>query len=170
MENVISKLVALIEKFLLPLVLVVGFLLYQKFSSFFAGKEKEEEEQKQAVASHNNALEPNYKPVPKTAPQKEREKVIFENEAKAKLYKQSMAAEKLKPLLSPMVFNLQRVPDLFAVAEYMKKHKISLTGTAEQYKKLTSRDFLGADNLYDDLRYTLASKYPAWLAVAGSTK
>jgi hypothetical protein len=170
MENVVTRLVALIEKFLLPLVLVVGFLLYQKFSSFFGNREKEEEAEKEEVKTHNNALEPSYKPVPKTGTQKEREKVIFENEAKAKLFKQAMAAEKLKPLLSHSIFNLQRVSELFAVADYMKKYRISLTATAEQYKKLTSREFLGADDLYSDLRYSLGSKYPAWLAIAGTTK
>jgi uncharacterized protein YpmB len=164
MENVIKRVVDLFEKLILPIALIIAFLIYQKFSSFFEGNKKEKEQEEKELAQHDDALTPDYKKAKAGASEAEKKKVIFDNEAKAKLFKQAAAAEKLRPLLEWSSMNFTRVDDMFEVAQYMKNHKISISGTAAQFKKLTTKD------LYAEARYTLGTKYAGWLQIAGTVK
>lgn len=162
MDKVLDKLFSLVERFMLPIVLVVGFLLYNKFSSFFTGKEKENEEQIKAEAEHTTNLSAPYKTAPASATPAQKKKIAIENGEAAKKFKQALNAERIYNTTKFGV-SFTRAADLMKVAGQMKDHKVSLVGTAAEYKRLTAVD------MYKDVRTTLGSDYNKWLIIAGST-
>jgi hypothetical protein len=163
MDKFFESLSAFIDRFLLPLVLLFAFLLYKKFGSLFMPDKKEEEQKQANEASHNNALLPDYKDNTKAKTKQEKWSIDIANGKKAKLYKQALYSERIRAC-TEFGFDFSRVSKLNTLAADMKKHKVSLSGTAEQYKKMSGED------MYKDLRVVLGNDYTKWLAVAGSTK
>lgn len=162
MDKVFDRLFSLLERFMLPIVLVVGFMLYNKFSSFFTGREKDNEKAEEAQAEHNTNLSAPYKKAPANASPTQKRKIAIENGETAKKFKQALNAERIHKA-TMFGFSFTRASDLMTVAGQMKAHKVSLAGTAAEYKKVTGVD------MYKDLRVALGSDYNKWLIIAGST-
>jgi hypothetical protein len=164
MERITSPLLALLREYLLPLILVVAFLLYRRFSWFFDKDRQEDEKKEQAAAEHENALVPDYvTPAPGASPAVVA-RIAEANAEKAKLYKQATMAEKIKALTGFVATPWYRDRDLLRLAEEMRDRKISLSGTAAQYKKLSGED------LYKDMRHLLRDQYIQFVNLAGTTK
>lgn len=163
MEKLVDSIAKLVERFLLPIVLVVGFLLYQKFSYLFDKSSRQNEEQERQSAQHQDALVPDYKN-PKAAKTKaEKDRINQENAEAAKLYKQALYAEKIRGV-TEFGLDFTRVSKAHKIAADMKAHKVSISGTAAQYRKLTGLD------MFKDMRVLMGSEYMKWLTVAGSVK
>lgn len=162
MDKVFDKIFSLVERFALPIVLVVGYLIYNKFSSFFTGKEKEDEKKEQAQADHNTNLAAPYKRAPANATPKEKKKIAVENGETAKKFKQALNAERINTA-TKFGFSLTRKEELFKAANAMKQHKVSLAGTAAEYTKING------GNMYSHVRTVLGGDYNKWLIIASST-
>lgn len=163
MDKAIIAFIALIERFIIPLVLFLSFLVYRKFFGFGADGEKEKEEKRALVAQHDEALTPAYVDSSKAKNSASRKSIVLENGEKAKIYKQALYAERVKEQTS-FGINFDRKGKLLALAQQMKLHRVSLSGTVLQYKKLTGDDMLA------DCRVTLGDSFPLFLASAGSVK
>jgi len=163
MDKAIDTIAKLVERFLLPLVLVVGFLLYNKFGNIFDKNKKEKEQEKQEEEQHQDDLVPDYRDPKKAKSDKERKKIILENGEEAKRYKQALYAERIKNCTGFGV-DFTRVSKIKQIAQDMRTHKVSLSGTAAQYKKVNHTD------MYADVRILLGVDYTQWLAIAGTTK
>lgn len=163
MVKIVESLSRLVERFLFPLVLVIGFLLYQKFSNFFDRDNQEEAEKKKGEEEHQDDLVPGYKDPKKAKSAAAKRKIIIENGEEAKRYKHALYAEKIKST-TEFGISFTRASDLMKIAEDMKERKVSLSATAAQYKKSNHTD------MYADVRLVMGSDYIKWLALAGSVK
>jgi hypothetical protein len=163
MDKVVDSLVKLLDKYLLPMVLIIAFLLYQKFGSLFDRNKKEQQEEKKQEEEHQDDLVPDYKDPKKAKSEKERKNIILENGEEAKRYKHALYAEKIKRT-TDFGISFTRPSDLMKIAGDMKLHKVSLSATAAQYKKVNHTD------MYVDVRIVMGTQYTAWLALAGSVK
>jgi hypothetical protein len=166
MDKVIHPLTVLLERYMLPLLLVAAFLLYRKFSWLFDNtKEKKEEAQREAdSAEHENALVPDYTTPAPGASDEVKRRIAQQNAEKARLYKQASMAERFRSVMGPSLTPWFRTRDYMRLAEQMKARKISLSGVAVQYKKLTGDDFL------KDMRFALGDDYLKFIGIAGTTK
>lgn len=163
MEKLAESFFKLVERFLFPIVLIVGFLLYKKFSYLFDQRAENEAEKERQSVEHENALVPDYKD-PKAAKTKaQKDKINKENADAARLYKQALYAEKLRGV-TEFGLDFTRVSKAHKIAADMKSHKVSISGVATQYRKLTGLD------LFKDMRTIMGSDYMKWLTVASSTR
>ena len=163
MVKIVESLSRLVERFLFPLVLVVGFLLYQKFSNFFDRNKQKEADEKKSEEEHEDDLVPGYKDPKKAKSDAARRKIVIENGEEAKRYKHALYAEKIKRT-TEFGISFTRASDLMKIAEDMKKRKVSLSATAAQYRKSNHTD------MYADVRLVMGGDYTKWLALAGSVK
>jgi hypothetical protein len=164
MLKVLSPLSALLERYLLPLLLVVAFLLYRRFSWFFDKDKQEDEKKEQQAAEHENALAPDYVTPSPGASAAVVDRIAKANAEKAKLYKQAEMAERISKLDFFVLTPWYRERDLLRLAAEMKERNISLSGTAAQYRKLTGND------LYRVLRRLLNDSYIKFINLASHTK
>lgn len=163
LDGIIDRAFGLVERLIIPIILVLGFFFYLKFSSFFGNKDKEQKEREAAKAEHEDALTLSEKVAPPGASAAEKKRIAIENGEKAKVWKQALNAERINSATS-FGINFHRTDDLFDAARKMKEHKVSLAGTAEQFRKLTG------DNMYTTVRTALGDDdYVRWKIIAGST-
>lgn len=163
MDKVLSPLVALLERFVFPVVMVLGVLVFLKFRAFFFGDEKEKQETEQNQKEHNDALIAGYEVPAQASSESEKKRIILRNGEKAKLFKQALYAERIK---SQTAFGLSLVREskLMELATQMKQHKVSISGVHAQYMKLTG------DDMYKDVRTIMGNEYAVWVSLAGSVK
>jgi hypothetical protein len=170
MEKLLKLIITLLEKYAVPVICVVCLVLYVKFGDTFNkifGWGSKEEEKKEELKQHDQALVLDTKKVTPEMSKAQQAKTTADNAAAANKFFQARAAEKLKPVLAvwtTLSLIGTRQKEMMSIAAYMKQHKISLSGTAVEYKKLTGYD------MYEDARKVMSDDYMKWLGAAGTVK
>lgn len=165
MDKPIDNFLRLIERFALPLVLVLGYLVFRKLRGLFSS-DAAAAEAAAALASHNEQLAPALmKPLPTN--KKKAPAVARQNVQSAEAHLRAVVAEEFYKYAPSwrLVLKWTREDKMNELAKQMQKYQCSLSGVVAEYKKLSS-----GRNLLDDVRYVLGDGFTAWMRIAGTVK